>query len=182
VAAAESVAKATGLPPEVVYLYNGANGIATFDPTLKPRLVDALKKDVPVLKSAKLVGDVDVDAFVDDQYVKRAYGDGYAKALTATSAAARSEVWLTGKTVTQPFNSPAELLRYVSAHRDAVRAAYVPDASTGTLWFAEKAVWVADGTTLRPFVAPSTAAAFVAGHPGARTVPYADALKQASAS
>ncbi|WP_327325428.1 ABC transporter substrate-binding protein [Streptomyces sp. NBC_01210] len=182
VAAAESVAKATGLPPEVVYLYNGANGIATFDPTLKPRLVDALKKDVPVLKSAKLVGDVDVDAFVDDQYVKRAYGDGYAKALTATSAAARSEVWLTGKTVTQSFNSSAELLRYVSAHRDAVRAAYVPDATTGTLWFADKAVWVADGTTLRPFVTPSTAAAFVAGHPGARTVPYADALKQASAS
>ncbi|MDQ0951839.1 ABC-type nitrate/sulfonate/bicarbonate transport system substrate-binding protein [Streptomyces phaeochromogenes] len=30
VAAAEKVAKATGLPAEVVYLYNGAHGIATF--------------------------------------------------------------------------------------------------------------------------------------------------------
>ena len=42
--------KATGLPAEVVYLYNGAHGIATFDPALKPQLVAALKKDVPVLK------------------------------------------------------------------------------------------------------------------------------------
>ena len=30
---------------------------------MKPELVAALKKDVPVLRSAKLVGDVDVDAF-----------------------------------------------------------------------------------------------------------------------
>src|SRR5581483_6244531 len=33
-AAAQSVAAATGLPPEVAYLYNGAGGIAAFDPTL----------------------------------------------------------------------------------------------------------------------------------------------------
>jgi NitT/TauT family transport system substrate-binding protein len=46
VAAAESVAKATGLPAEVVYLYNGAHGIATFDPAVKPQLVSALKDDV----------------------------------------------------------------------------------------------------------------------------------------
>ncbi len=74
VAAAEKVAKATGLPAEVVYLYNGAHGIATFDPAIKPQLVSALKEDVSVLKSAKLTGDVDVDSFVDDQYVKKALG------------------------------------------------------------------------------------------------------------
>lgn len=74
VAAAESVAKATGLPAEVVYLYNGAHGIATFDPAIKPQLVSALKQDVSVLKAAKLTGDVDVDSFVDDQYVKKPSG------------------------------------------------------------------------------------------------------------
>jgi NitT/TauT family transport system substrate-binding protein len=179
VAAAESVAKATGLPPEVVYLYNGANGIATFDPSIKPALVDALKKDVPVLRSAKLVGDVDVDAFVDDQYVKRAYGDGYAKTLAATPAPARSEVWLKGGT-TQSFNSPGLLLTYLAENAAKVRAAYVPDATTGTLWFADKAVWVADGTKLLPFVTRSAAAAYVTGHAGARTVSYAEALKQVS--
>ena len=54
--AAQRVAEATGLPPEVVYLYNGAGGLATFDPTLKPQLVAALKKDVTVLRAAKLTG------------------------------------------------------------------------------------------------------------------------------
>lgn len=56
VAAAESVAKETGLPPEVVYLYNGANGIATFDPALRPELIDALKQDVPVLRTRSSSG------------------------------------------------------------------------------------------------------------------------------
>src|SRR4051812_13700389 len=82
--AAEKVAKATGLPPEVVYLYNGAQGIATFDPAVKPRLVSALKQDVSVLKAAKLTGDIDVDSFVDDQYVRKALGPAYAKQLSAT--------------------------------------------------------------------------------------------------
>ncbi|MFG2500654.1 ABC transporter substrate-binding protein [Streptomyces sp. NPDC048441] len=180
VAAAESVAKATGLPPEVVYLYNGAHGIATFDPSVKPVLVDALKKDVPVLKSAKLVGDVDVDAFVDERYVRKAYGDGYATAQAATPAPPRSELWLKGENKTRSFATPAELLRQAAKQRGKVRAAYVPDTTTETSWFADKAVWVADGTKLLPFVTPSTAAAYTKAHPGARTVSYNQALKQAS--
>ncbi|WP_327709445.1 ABC transporter substrate-binding protein [Streptomyces sp. NBC_00464] len=180
VAASESVAKATGLPAEVVHLYNGAQGIATFDTTLKPALIAALKKDVPVLRSAKLVGDVDVDAFVDDSYVKRVYGSGYAKALAAGPPARRGgEVWPKGKDTTTSYATSAELLRYVAAHRDAVRVAYVPDASTGTLWFADRAVWVADGDALRPYVTESAAHADVRAHAGARTVPYATALSLA---
>lgn len=163
-----------------MHLYNGAQGIATFDTTLKPALIAALKKDVPVLRSAKLVGDVDVDAFVDDSYVKRVYGSGYAKALAAGPPARRGgEVWLKGKDTTTSYATSAELLRYVAAHRDAVRVAYVPDASTGTLWFADRAVWVADGDTLRPYVTESAAHADVRAHPGARTVPYATALSLA---
>jgi NitT/TauT family transport system substrate-binding protein len=180
VAAAESVAKATGLPAEVVYLYNGAHGIATFDPAIKPQLVSALKQDVSVLKAAKLTGDIDVDSFVDDQYVKKALGAGYAKRLAAAPAAAASEVWPKGASGTRSFKTPAELLAYVAAHKDGIRAAYVPDATTGTLWFADKAVWVADGGRLLPFVAPETARAYVSAHGGARIVTYADALERAS--
>ncbi|MEU0245938.1 ABC transporter substrate-binding protein [Streptomyces sp. NPDC006235] len=179
--AAEKVAKATGLPAEVVYLYNGAHGIATFDPAIKPQLVSALKQDVSVLKSAKLTGDVDVDSFVDDQYVKKALGPtAYAGRLATKPAPAASEAWPKGASKTLTFNSPSQLLRYVAGHRDALRAAYVPDTTTGTLWFADKAVWVADGDKLLPFVAPDTAQAYVAGHGGARVVPYADALERAS--
>ncbi|GAA1945869.1 ABC transporter substrate-binding protein [Streptomyces durmitorensis] len=180
VAAAESVAKATGLPPEVVYLYNGAHGIATFDTTVKPALVAALKKDVPVLKSAKLVGDVDVDGFVDERYVKKAYGDGYATARAATPKPPRSELWLKGEDRTRSFATPAELLRQAATREGRVRAAYVPDTTTGTPWFADKAVWVADGAKLLPFVTPATAASYTAAHPGARTISYNQALKQAS--
>ncbi|MET8944676.1 ABC transporter substrate-binding protein [Streptomyces sp. NPDC004542] len=180
VAAAEKVAKATGLPAEVVYLYNGAHGIATFDPAVKPRLVSALEQDVAVLKSAKLVGDVDVDAFVDDRYVRKALGSSYAERLAATPAPAASEVRTKGSGKTTAFESPKALLAYVAGHESDVRAAYVPDATTGTEWFADKAVWVADGDELLPFVAPATAQAYVAAHAGARTVSYADALGRAS--
>ena len=180
VTAAEKVAEATGLPAEVVYLYNGAHGISTFDPAVKPQLVAALKKDVAVLKSAKLTGDIDVDSFVDDQYVKKSLGADYAQRLAATPPASASEVWPKGAEKTVFFKSPAELLGYVKKHKDGIRAAYVPDATTGTLWFADKAVWVADGSRLLPFVAPATAKAYVAAHGGARVITYADALGQAS--
>ncbi|MGQ4359165.1 ABC transporter substrate-binding protein [Streptomyces sp. SAS_272] len=181
VAAAESVAKATKLPAEVVYLYNGAHGISAFDPAVKPQLVSALKKDVSILKEAKLTGDVDVDSFVDDQYVRKALGASYARQLAAAPPPAASEVWPKGDaTKTLAFKTPAELLNYVAGHKDEVRAAYVPDATTGTLWFADKAVWVADGTTLLPFVTPATAQVYIAAHGGARVVTYADALARAS--
>ncbi|MFF0968573.1 ABC transporter substrate-binding protein [Streptomyces sp. NPDC003703] len=178
--AAEKVAKATGLPAEVVYLYNGAHGIATFDPALKPQLVSALKQDVSVLKDAKLTGDVDVDAFVDDRYARRALGAAYAKSLAAVPPPAASEAWDRGAARTRAFATPKELLAYVAAHRSGVRAAYVPDATTGTLWFADRAVWVADGDALLPFVTPATAQAYLGAHPGARAVSYGQALERAS--
>ncbi|WP_329123549.1 ABC transporter substrate-binding protein [Streptomyces sp. NBC_01353] len=174
VAAAESVAKETGLPAEVVYLYNGANGIATFDPELRPELIAALKEDVPLLKAAKLVGDVDVDAFVDPAPLKRAaQAPEYPKAT-----AAKPELWLKGQSTTRTFTSPKELLK--AAKGADVRAAYVPDAVTGTLWFADKAVWVVDGAELRAFVTPSGAKAYVAAHAGSRIVDHAAAVGLAS--
>ncbi|MFF9817061.1 ABC transporter substrate-binding protein [Streptomyces sp. NPDC014006] len=180
VAAAEKVADATGLPAEVVYLYNGAHGIATFDPAVKPQLVSALKQDVAILKAAKLTGDIDVDAFVDDRYVKQALGASYTRRLTATPTPAAAEIWPKGADQTLQLPSPTALLSHVKRHRDTVRATYVADATTGTLWFADQAIWVADGKKLLPFVAPSTARAYVDGHGGARVITYADALERAS--
>ncbi|MFI9242290.1 ABC transporter substrate-binding protein [Streptomyces sp. NPDC053086] len=180
VTAAEKVAKATGLPAEVVYLYNGAHGIATFNPALSPRLVSALEQDVSVLKAAKLTGDIDVDSFVDDQYVKKALGASYAKRLTTAPPPAASEVWAKGSEKTLSFKSSEQLLAYLAAHQDGIRAAYVPDTTTGTLWFADKAVWVADGDRLLPFVTPATARDYLSAHGGARTVSYREALERAS--
>ncbi|MGW1776358.1 ABC transporter substrate-binding protein [Streptomyces sp. NPDC002104] len=181
VAAAESVAEETGLPAEVVYLYNGANGIATFDPALRPELLAALKEDVPVLKAAKLVDSVDVDGFVDPQPLARA-GVG---APYPAAAPARPELWLKEGNRTQTFETPAALLKALAAAGPGgVRAAYVPDAVTGTLWFADKAVWVAEGSELRAFVTAAGAKAYAAQHAGsgARIVSFAEAGAAAGAA
>ncbi|KJY46587.1 ABC transporter substrate-binding protein [Streptomyces sp. A1547] len=174
VAAAESVAKETGLPAEVVYLYNGANGIATFDPALRPELLAALKEDVPVLRDAKLVADVDVDGFVDREPLKRAVPE----ADYPPAGPARPELWLRNEPTTRTFDTPAALLKALKgAGPAAVRAAYVPDAVTGTPWFADKAVWVAEGSELRAFVTPAGAKSYVDQHrgSGARIVGFAEA-------
>ncbi|MFJ4871950.1 ABC transporter substrate-binding protein [Streptomyces sp. NPDC088757] len=177
VASAESVAEETGLPAEVVYLYNGARGIATFDPALRPELVAALREDVPVLAAAGLVKDVDVDAFVDPAPLERAVpGGAYPEA-----AAPKPELWLKGRGSTRTFDSPGALLKAVGeAGADRVRAAYVPDAATGTPWFADRAVWVRDGGEWRAFVTRAGAERYVAGHPGSRIVGYAQAVGSAS--
>ncbi|MGW8970686.1 ABC transporter substrate-binding protein [Streptomyces platensis] len=176
--AAQRVARATGLPPEVVYLYNGAGGIATFDPTLKPQLIAALKKDVPVLRAAKLTGPVDVDSFVNDRYLKQSYGRDYTRSVRATGHPSPDEVWLRGADRTHSFAGPRALLRFVAAHRTKVRAAYVADTTTGTRWFADKSVWVRDGARLLPFATRATADAWTRHH-GGRTVGYAAALEEA---
>ncbi|MFI8513629.1 ABC transporter substrate-binding protein [Streptomyces sp. NPDC085460] len=176
VASAESVAKETGLPAEVVYLYNGAQGIATFDPELRPELLAALREDVPVLREAGLVDDVDVDAFVDPAPLRRAVtAPGYPRA-----AAAKAELWLRGHSSTRAFGSAGELLKAVAAAGPGtVRAAYVPDAVTGTPWFADRAVWVAGGGAWQAFVTRAAAERWVAAHPNARVVPYAEAVRAA---
>lgn len=118
--------------------------------------------------------DVDVDAFVDPAPLRRAVPDlAYPKA-----AGPKAELWLKGQSAIRTFDSPAALLRAVKGA--SVRAAYVPDAVTGTLWFAERAVWVADGAEWRAFVTRSGAERYVSGHSGARVVPYADAVRLAS--
>ena len=87
--AARIVAEASGLPQEVVYLYNGPGGTA-FDTTLKPSLVDALKGDVPYLKSIGDFADLDVANFVADGPLRAAFSArrlDYDAALRATSPA-----------------------------------------------------------------------------------------------
>jgi NitT/TauT family transport system substrate-binding protein len=185
--AAESVAKATGLPAEVVYLYNGANGISTFDTTIKGLQKDALAEDVPFLKSIGVLKALDVKAFVNDTYIKKAYGDGYAKALESTTNAAAipgdpataSEAWFAGEEKTQAAADPVALLKLIKQNGDKkVRAAYVPTIN-GTRWFADKAVWVKDGEKLLPASTPTGAAKYIAAHPGATQITYEAALAAA---
>jgi NitT/TauT family transport system substrate-binding protein len=197
--AAKIVADASGLPQEVVYLYNGPGG-TSFDTTLKPSLVDALKGDVPYLKSIGDFADLDVAGFVHDAPLRAAFSarnQDYGKAVAATTnpsvlggtdpvcnapvndPARASELWLDGAGTTQAAANPTCLLKAI---RDAgakgakVRAAYVPDAELGTRWFADKSTWVRDGQNYLPFGTPAGAQRYVGAHAGSTAVEYQQAL------
>lgn len=187
--AARIVAQASGLPQEVVYLYNGPGG-TSFDPTLKPSLVDALKSDVPYLKSIGDFADLDIGGFVEDGPLRSVFA---ARGLNYAAARARSanpsllrgdpamagELWLDGADATQPVPTPTALLQAVrdATRRGArIRAAYVPDAELGTRWFADQAVWIKDGPNYLPFDTAAGAGRYAAAHPGSVTMDYQQAL------
>lgn len=194
VQAAEDVAKATGLPPEVVYLYNGRNGISDFDPTIKPLEVNALKHDVPFLKSIGVLSNpVDVDKFIDPAPLRKVYGAGYAKADASTSNAAAihgedrvckrpatnpnldGEVWVKGEAKPRPVADPTCLLRNVDAITTAggqIRATYAPDALTHTRWFADRMLWLESGKQFLPFATLASENAYRAQHPGTKELTY----------
>jgi NitT/TauT family transport system substrate-binding protein len=199
VEAAEKVADVTGLPPEVVYLYNGRNGVSTFDPTIKTEQVDALKHDVPFLESIGVIEDpLDLDSFVDDSVVRKAYGDGYDKAARSLANPARitgrdevcrtkvgdpdlaGEVWVQGEDQPRPVADPTCLLRNVAAVEadgQTVRASYLPDAVTHTRWFADKMLWAQDGHDLLPFATAESREGYLADHASARPLTYDEALE-----
>ena len=199
--ASEIVAEKTGLPAEVVYLYNGRNGVSTFDTTIKPDQVAALEHDVPFLKSIGVLTDpVDVGEFVDDALIKEAFGAEYDAAVGSaenpaaitgrddvcgekiTDPALAGEIWVDGEPDTQPVASPECLLRNVNAVEadgDQLRAAYLPDAVTGTRWFADRMVWLQDGQELLPFATEESAQQYSADHPGAEPRTWEQALETA---
>ena len=196
---AKLVADGSGLPQEVVYLYNGPGG-TSFDTTLKPSLVQALTGDVPYLKSIGDFADLDVNGFVSNTALRKAFADrgqDYDAALKATANPSTlggqdpvckvavtdpklaGELWIDGKDTTQPAANPGCLLRAVreaAAKGETVRAVYVPDTEFGTRWFADKSVWVRNGGDYLPFATASGAQRYTGAHPGATIVDYQQAV------
>jgi NitT/TauT family transport system substrate-binding protein len=197
--AAQKVASITSIKPEVVYLYNGPNGLVTFDMTLKPQLVEALKKDLPFLKDLNAVGDLDLNQFVDDKYVRQSFGNDYDRLVASTAStdpirgtdpgcggevvdpAQASEVWFNGDNGTVVAGTPTCLLRLIKTNAKAVRAAYVPDAAHGQRIFATTATWVIDpalgaNASSLPFAVADDAQHYISGHPGSRLIDYPTAV------
>jgi NitT/TauT family transport system substrate-binding protein len=196
---AKLVAEGSGLPQEVVYLYNGPGG-TSFDTTLKPSLITAFKGDVPYLKSIGDFADLDIDGFVSDTALRKAFSErnqDYDTALNSTTnpstlrgqdpvcnvavtdAKLAGELWLDGKDTTQPAANPGCLLRAIrdaTARGEQVRAAYVSDTEFGTRWFADKSVWVGDGINYLPFGTLAGAQRYTGAHAGATVVDYQQAL------
>ncbi|MFC0544470.1 ABC transporter substrate-binding protein [Kutzneria chonburiensis] len=170
--AALKVAAATGLAPEVVYLYNGPNGLVTFDPTLRPDLISALQKDIPFLRSIGGIKGLDLSSFVDRSALAKLSVPAPHRPSNA------GEVWFVGGSATVTASSPDSLLRLIRDSGRKVRAAYVDDALTGTRWFADKSFWVYDNG-LHPFDVETEARSYVSAHPGSRIVDYPTAVRLA---
>ncbi|MEV0770182.1 ABC transporter substrate-binding protein [Nocardia salmonicida] len=200
--AADLVAKGSGLPQEVVYLYNGPGG-TSFDTTLKASLIAAFKDDVNYLKSIGDFADLDIDAFVQDAPLRKAFAEtgrtDYDTALASrvnpsnvtgtdpicavavSDPALAGEVWVEGADKPRPAANPGCLLRAVQAAKaqgKTIRAVYVPDAELGTRWFADKAIWLREGAQFLPFTTQAAADRYRGTHPAAAPVSYEQAVTE----
>lgn len=200
-AAAQRVGELTGIEPEVIYLYNGPNGLVSFDLTLKPQFLTAFAsvKDYLVGRGS-VAKDFDVPGFLNDGYLRQLFGADYdrrsasvANPMTLTGfddvcglpvhdPAQASELWPSGSSNTEVAATPTCLLRRL-AEAPQVRAAYVPDAVTGLRIFADHAVWLEDPAApptqrYKPFATRAGADAYATSHPQARPVTYPAAVGQ----
>lgn len=184
-AAAKQVADASGLPPEVVYLYNGPGG-TDFNPALKPSLIEALAADKPYLQSiGSFPNPVDLDGFVDDAPLRSAVADtgGDYPALlqrAGNESVAVGEVWYDGLDTAKTDDATAvlRLVRDAKAQNKKVTAAYVTDPVLGTRWFADHSVWLRDGDRFEAFTTADSARTWRESHPGAVAVGYDEAISQ----
>lgn len=203
--AAQRVSALTGIEPEVVYLYNGPNGLVSFDMTIKPQFAAAFDQVKAFLVNrGSVTADFDVPGFVDDSYLRALFGPEYERrrddvanpaSLTGTDdlcglpvedPAQASEMWAAGADRTEVAATPTCLLRRVAA-ADEVRAAYVPDTLTGIRLFADHATWLADPGApptqrYKPFATDAGADSYRAAHPLATPVEYPAAVSQSRSS
>lgn len=154
--AAESLEKWTGIEKEVQYLYFSKGGHLTLDPTIKKPWVDALTLDHNVLVKEKDVPPLDMDAWIDDSFVKTAYSElglDYAKEVLVvrdptkeTTGLPAAEVWH-AKDGIKSFASVTDMVTAVAeflASGQKVNASYVFDAKTNLKLFGTVAFYVKD--------------------------------------
>jgi NitT/TauT family transport system substrate-binding protein len=198
--AAERVAKWTGIDKEVVYIFLGPGGIMVLDPTIKPELVADAAEDAKVLQSLGRMKEFDVQKWVNDSYIRKAYAElglDYEKARASfanyevtgedkfcnkpiADARKAGEIWVEGEGI-WAFSSPACTL---GAYADLkskgkkINVAYIYDTARGTKLFADQAFFALGGdkSGIAPFLLKKDAEAHAA-KVGGKVVDFAEALK-----
>jgi len=198
--ASEMIAKWTGIDKEVVYIFMGPGGIMTTDPTIKPELVADAGEDAKVLQNLGRMKEFDVQKWVNDSYVRKAYAElglDYEKQLKSfdnyevkgedkfcnkpiTEPRKAGEIWI-GDEGIQAFSSAACTLGAYAefkAKGKKINVAYVYDTERGIKLFADQAFFTvsADRSTIAPFLLKKDAEAHAA-KTGGKVVSFADALK-----
>ncbi len=154
VLAATKVSEWTGIEKEVLYLYFSKGGISTFEASIKPEWVAALKYDHGLLVKEKNVPPLTFEKWIDDTYVKAAYkarGQDYSSLASSVvtpkvddADLAPAEMWIDGEGIVS-YPSVAAMTEAHSAALKAgkkVNATYVYDKSTGLKLFGHVAFYV----------------------------------------
>lgn len=165
----ELIAKVTGIEAEVNYLFHGPLGLQTRDFTWKPEYRQAVKTSIETLRLLKRTdSDIDVSAFINDQYLRTAYKQAgidyeahlknYAKLpVTAKDAATGkpitdakrvAQIWVQGEPLVRHYATPesalAELVKLEKAGKK-IRVVYGHDRDSGLKLFADDAWFVSHG-------------------------------------
>lgn len=200
--AATKVEEWTKIEKEVAYLYLGPGGIHTLDPTIKPRWLDTIKTAHGVLHKLGRVKEFDLDAWVNESYLRQAFKarglDYEAQKQTlanydiagtdpicktaVTRPKEAGEIWLSSGEIV-PVSSPACLLagvRKYEAEGRKINVAYVFDKELGIKLFADKAFYAVDASkpkspVMVPFLLKKDAEAHAAKTKG-QLATYAEAL------
>lgn len=207
-AAAEKIQEWTKIDKEVVYIFLGPGGVHTLDPTIKPRWVDTIRIAYGVLQKLNRVKEFDVDAWVNETYVRQAFkerGLDYEKQkftlanydvegqdpvcnVAVTRPKEAGQIWIAGGDIV-PFSSPACTLagvRKLQAEGKKLSAVYLMDQALGIKVFADKAFFAVSGKDAKkpdivPFLLKKDAEAYAAKH-GGRLATFGEALGTSLAS
>jgi NitT/TauT family transport system substrate-binding protein len=146
------------------------------DPTIKPILVNAIKADFAVLQKLGRVKQFDVDAWVNESYVREAFKqrgmnyDAQKQTLAnydiegkdpvcnkpVTNPKNAGEIWIAGGDIV-PLSSPLCTFMGIRKYEGAgkkIAVAYVFDQALGIKVFADKAFYAVSGSGSKMDVVP----------------------------
>lgn len=198
----ELIQQVTGVDAEVAYLFHGPLGLQTRDFTWKPEYRQALKTSIETLRFLKKTdSELNVDAFIDDRYLREAYkqaGRDYEKDLknyaqlpleskdaasgkTITDIKRVAQIWVKGEPKVRSYASPEAAFadqKKLQAAGKEIRVVYAQDYDSGIKLLA-KLAWFAsdDKGRLHAFLQKDAAAAFADANKG-KYFDYAQAQTQ----
>ncbi len=200
--AAQKIDEWTKINKEVAYIYLGPDGIMTLDPTIKSRWVDAMKLDYAVLQKLNLIKQLDINAWVNDSYVRQAFknegldydtqlqslgtyhvaGNDAVCKVPVTQPAQAGQIWVDGGEIVT-FSSPSCTLagvRNFTGSGKKLDAVYLVDHELGIKVFANEAFYAVGGSDPRkpeivPFLLKRDAEAYAA-KTGGKLADYNEAI------
>jgi NitT/TauT family transport system substrate-binding protein len=207
-AAAAKIEEWTKIEKEVAYLYLGPGGIHTLDPTIKPRWLDTIKTGHEVLTRLNRVKPLDINAWVDERFVREAfkqlkldydtqkqtlanYDIGGTDALCKTPITRpkeAGEVWADGAPIAAHASPLCTLgaISQLQASGKKLRVAYLYDQALGIKVFADKAFYAVNASNpKKPVIVPFLLKKDAEGHAasiGGKLATYPEALAAAGAA